>query len=205
MRVAESHNVNAGLLAAVQSINDRRVERLLKKIREALWIVRGKTIGVLGLAFKGGTDDIREAPALRIVEALMEEGAVLKLYDPKAMPNTKELIPEGTPRVTYTDSAYEAADQSHALLILTEWDDFRELDLTRLYDTMQVPIIVDGRNLFDPATMWDAGFEYYCLGRPEIHSTLHRSSMLPIGPYAAEIPVRRTSENEETVGAQAVR
>ena len=120
------------LLQEVERINQRRVDVFLRKVRQALWTLRGKTLGVLGLAFKPDTDDIREAVSLKIVKALLEEGSILRLYDPQAMPNTQQVFPETPGQLTYCPSAYEAARGAQALLLLTEWDEFRQLDLPRL-------------------------------------------------------------------------
>jgi UDPglucose 6-dehydrogenase len=102
---------------------------------------------------------------LKIIRVLLDEGCRLRLYDPQAMPNTQGVFPASTPGLAYCDSAYDAARGAQALLVLTEWDEFRELDLQRLREIMEVPIIVDGRNLFDPEAVAKAGFEYVCMGR----------------------------------------
>jgi UDPglucose 6-dehydrogenase len=163
--LGEEHGVDCSLLREVERVNTRRIDLFMKKVRRALWVVQGKTIGVLGLAFKPRTDDIREAPALRIVEALLREGASVRLYDPEGMPNAKRMLPEESGRVTYCESAYDAASGANALLLLTEWDDFKKLDLERVRDLMDVPLMIDGRNLYDPAQMQRAGFEYHSMGR----------------------------------------
>ncbi len=163
--LGEEHGVDCSLLREVERINVRRIEVFLKKLRKALWVTQGKTIGVLGLAFKPNTDDIREAPALKIIDALLREGASVRLYDPEAMPNAQHILPEQPGRVTYCRTGYEAAAGAHALLVLTEWNEFRELDLRRVHDLMEVPVLVDGRNLYDPAEARKAGFEYHSMGR----------------------------------------
>lgn len=163
--LAEEHGVDFALLQEVERINQRRVDVFVRKVRQAVWTLSGKTLGVLGLAFKAGTDDIREAVSLKIIQALRDEGSVLRLYDPQAMPNTQRVFPASTERLTYCASPYEAARGTQALLLLTEWEEFRELDLIRLRDLMEVPVLVDGRNLFDPDTVRKAGFEYFSMGR----------------------------------------
>ena len=165
IHLAEQRGVDASLLKAIERINLGRVENFLKKVKQALWVLRGKTIAVLGLAFKPRTDDIREAPALKVIAALLAEDAVLRLYDPEAMENTRAIFPPQANRLTYCESAYEAARGAHALLIVTEWDEFRRLDLSRLRELMEVPVVVDGRNLLDPAQVAAAGFEYIGMGR----------------------------------------
>jgi UDPglucose 6-dehydrogenase len=163
--LAEEHGVDFSLLQEVERINQRRVDVFVRKVRQALWTLPGKTLGILGLAFKPGTDDIREAVSFKITQALLDEGSILRLYDPQAMPNTQRVFPPSTERLTYCPSAYEAARGAQALLLLTEWEEFRQLDLLRVRDLMEVPILVDGRNLFDPETVRKAGFEYVCMGR----------------------------------------
>lgn len=165
IHLAEQHRVDFSLLKEVERVNQRRLEHFLSKLRQALWVLRGKTVGVLGLAYKPGTDDIREAPSVKIVERLLQEGAILRLHDPRAMPNMQPVFSEEAGRLTYCASAYEAARGAHALLLLTEWDEFRQLDLARLRTLMEVPLLVDGRNLYDPDEARRAGFEYLSIGR----------------------------------------
>ncbi len=163
--LAEEHGVDFALLQEVERINQRRVDLFIHKVHQALWTLRGKTLGVLGLAFKAGTDDIREAVSLKIIQALLDEGSLLRLYDPQAMPNTRQVFPPLEPGITYCPSAYEAASGAQALLLLTEWEEFRQLDLARVREVMEVPILVDGRNLYDPEAVRKAGFEYVSMGR----------------------------------------
>jgi UDPglucose 6-dehydrogenase len=165
MYVAREHGVDCGMLQAVEDINLQRTTLFLKKVRRAVWVLQGKRIGVLGLAFKGGTDDIRESPALRVVKGLLDDGAKLRAYDPKAMDAVRREIPERTGSLEYCNSAYDAAREADALLILTDWDDFRQLDLARLREVMEVPLIIDGRNLLNPEAVRAAGFEYLDMGR----------------------------------------
>jgi UDPglucose 6-dehydrogenase len=165
MHLAREHGINCGLLNEVENINLRRVDGFVKKVRQAVWVLQGKKLGVLGLAFKGGTDDIRESPAMYIVRALLEEGALLNVHDPQAMEASQREMPAQAGRLKYCSSAYEAASGAHALLILTPWDEYRDLSLNRLHDLMEVPVIVDGRNLLDPVAVPAAGFEYIDMGR----------------------------------------
>jgi len=166
--LGEEHGADCSLLKEVERINLKRTEKFLKKVRKALWVLQGKTIGVLGVAFKPRTDDIREAPALKIIEGLLKEGASVRLFDPEAMPNAQSVLPEEPGRVTYCRSAYDAAAGTHALLVLTEWNEFKELDLRRVKDLMEVPVIVDGRNIYEPAAARKAGFEYHSMGRESV-------------------------------------
>ena len=165
MHLGWEHGVECGLLREVENINLRRVEGFVKKVRQAVWVLQGKQMGVLGLAFKGGTDDIRESPALRIVKALLEEGARLRVHDPQAMEASRREMPPQAGRLEYCSSPYEAAHGAHALLILTPWQEYRELDLTRLHELMEVPVIIDGRNLLDPEVARSSDFEYIDVGR----------------------------------------
>jgi UDPglucose 6-dehydrogenase len=145
-----------------------RESRVLKDGR--LWTFRGKRIGVLGLSFKGGTDDIRDSPALDIVEQLLKEGSTVVAFDPAAMDRAKEVIP-ASERMRYVDDPYVAAQDADALVILSDWQEFGDLDLDRLHYTLRYPIVIDGRNLYDPAQMVERGFTYLSVGRPASHQT----------------------------------
>ena len=164
IRVAEDHGVDVSMLREVERINVARVDRLLAKVEQALWVPRQKVIGVLGVAFKPDTDDIRGAPSFAVVTRLHDAGAHLRVFDPAAMPKLKALYPPND-RLTYVESVFAAAQGAHALVILTDWEEFRSLDLNRVRSLMRTPIIIDGRNIFEPAEMQAAGFEYYSLGR----------------------------------------
>ncbi len=163
--VAELVGVEFGLLHEVEKINEEQKLRFFQKVRSALWTFRGKKIGVLGLAFKGGTDDIRESPALDIVKKLLGEGCIVSAYDPAAEQRCRETIPPG-PQMRYVNDPYAAAQDADALLILNDWQEFAELDLERLHYTLRYPIVIDGRNLYDPAAMTQKGFTYLSVGRP---------------------------------------
>jgi len=162
--VAEDNGVDVAMLREVERINTARVDRLLAKVERALWVLPHKVIGVLGVAFKANTDDIRGAPSLAIIPRLHGAGAILRIYDPIAARNFQKLYPPDD-RLTYVESAFEAARGADALVILTEWDEFRTLDLDTIRSLVRTPIVVDGRNLFEPARMRAASFEYYSLGR----------------------------------------
>ena len=161
--VAKEGGYDFRLLEEVIRINEEQRRRFLKKVRSVLWTLRGKRLGVLGLAFKGGTDDIRESPALLLVEELLREGCRVCAYDPAAMDRAKEVLPDA---VELAPDAYHAAKGADAILILTEWEEFSSLDLDRLRALVRYPIVIDGRNLYDPATMLEHGFSYYSVGRP---------------------------------------
>ena len=160
--VAREHGYDFRLLDAVMQINEEQRHRFLRKIRSALWTVRGKRLAVLGLAFKGGTDDIRESPALSIVQCLLQEGSHITAYDPAAMDRTREVLRD---TIAYAASPYEAARNADALLILTEWEEFANLDLKRMREELKYPIVIDGRNLYDPEGMAAQGFTYFSAGR----------------------------------------
>ena len=164
--VARECGYDFRLLDEVMRINEEQRDRFVRKVRSALWTLRGKRLGVLGLAFKGGTDDIRESPAILIIQALLQEGCKIKAYDPAAMDRTQEVMQS---KIEFANSAYEAAHGTDALLILTEWEEFANLDLRRLRQELNYPIVIDGRNLYDPEVMAAHGFTYYSVGRAVSH------------------------------------
>jgi UDPglucose 6-dehydrogenase len=162
--VAEQMGVDFSLLSEVEKINAAQKKRFLSKVRSALWTLRGKRLAVLGLAFKGETDDIRESPAVDMVEMLLAEGCVIVAYDPAAMKRTQEVLPASA-QMKYAESAEDAARDADALLILTDWTEFGKLDLNMLRGAMRYPIVIDGRNLYDPLVMMESGFTYLSVGR----------------------------------------
>lgn len=163
-KIGEEHGLYFGLLKETDRINEQRIERLMEKVKTALWLPKGKIIGILGVAFKPNTDDIREAPSLKVIEALRKEGAILRVHDPKAIPNAKKVICESE-NLKYVENPYNACEGAEALILLTEWDEYRELDLKKVKELMKTPIIIDGRNIFNPEEVIGLGFEYYCMGR----------------------------------------
>jgi UDPglucose 6-dehydrogenase len=150
------------LLDEVMRINEEQRQRFLRKVRNALWTLRGKRLGVLGLAFKGGTDDIRESPAILLVQSLVQEGCKIAAYDPAANERAREVLRSN---VEFAANPYDAAAGADALLILTEWEEFSTLDLPSLGRKLRYPIVIDGRNLYNPAVMAANGFSYYSVGR----------------------------------------
>ena len=162
IHLAGTVGVDFGMLKAAESVNKQRIERYFEKIHKALWVVRGKRVAVLGLAFKANTDDIRFAPALEVVRRLLEEGAEVYASDPEAMTKTKALFPD----VKYYEDPYEALKQADAALVCTEWKSFREIDWDRAGKSMTRRLVIDGRNLYSPKKMQELGFEYYSFGRP---------------------------------------
>lgn len=190
--VANQCNYDFGLLTEVIRINAEQSRRFLKKVKSALWTLRGKRIAVLGLAFKGDTDDVRESPAIAIIQALLREGVQVQAYDPAAMPKAKEVL--GEKNVFYATDPYTAASNCHAVLILTEWKEFATLDLKKLRSALKHPIVIDGRNLYRPEEMSRAGFVYHSIGRPVVipesmpfeseSETVHQESISRSAPAA---------------------
>ena len=163
VHLAERSGVDFSLLKEAEKINRKRINHIVEKVRRALWVVKGKQLAVLGLAFKANTDDIRFAPAIDLIQQLIAEGARIRAYDPEAMGKARALMPQ----VEMPESAYEAAKDAEALIIATEWKQFRELDWSRMRDVMTRPLIVDARNLLSGREMKALGFEYYSVGRPD--------------------------------------
>jgi UDPglucose 6-dehydrogenase len=172
--VARECGYDFRLLEEVMRINNEQRERFMRKVRRALWTLKGKRLGVLGLAFKGGTDDVRESPAIGVIKALIEEGCKIQAYDPAASANAREIL--GTQCIQYVDSAMEAGKDADALLVLTDWDEFRSLDLAALRKALHYPIVIDGRNLFSPEAMAEHGFIYTSVGRPDVSPELPHTS-----------------------------
>ena len=161
IKISEQVGYDFRLLKEVQHINAAQMERFVKKITETLWVLKDKTIGVLGLAFKQNTDDVRSSPAIDLCQRLMKEGAALRVHDPKGMDKARALLPN----VTYVDDMNDVAKGCDALVIATEWDEFKKLDLERSRHALSAPIMFDGRNLFDPDEMEKLGWIYKSIGR----------------------------------------
>jgi UDPglucose 6-dehydrogenase len=172
--VARETGYDFRLLQEVMTINADQRARFLRKVRSALWTLKGKKLAVLGLAFKGGTDDIRESPAIEIVKSLLKEGCAIHAFDPAAAERARAVLP--THGITYHASPYEAANNADALLILTDWPEFARLDLAQLKKAMTYPIVIDGRNLYDPATMAAAGFIYSSVGRADVQTSIVKTN-----------------------------
>ena len=161
IKIAEQVGYDFRLLKEVQHINAMQMDRFMKKILDTLWVLKDKTIGVLGLAFKQNTDDIRTSPAIELCQRLRKEGAILRVHDPKAMEKAKAVLKDAT----FVEDMNAVADGCDALVIATEWDEFKKLDLERARKALTHPIMFDGRNLFDPAEMERLGFIYKSIGR----------------------------------------
>lgn len=161
IKISEQLGYDFRLLKEVQHINTDQMERFVKKITDTLWVLKDKTIGVLGLAFKQNTDDVRMSPAIDLCQRLLKEGAKLRVYDPQAMEKAKDLLPD----VDYAGDMNSVAEGCDALVVATEWPEFKALDLKRARKCLSHPILFDGRNLFDPAEMESLGFIYKSIGR----------------------------------------
>jgi len=159
--MADEKGRHPQLLQAVMDINDDRRRLLVEKIREGVGDFEGKVIGVLGLTFKPNTDDLRDAPALDIAERLLKGGAAVRAYDPVGMPGAAKLMPA----IEMAEDAYALAEGSDALVICTEWNEFKQLDLQRIKGLLRNPIIIDGRNIYEPLDMAQLGFTYVAMGR----------------------------------------
>ncbi len=162
-QIARDHGREFRIIEAVLAVNVETQSRMIEKIAKKLGTIDGKTLAVLGLAFKPNTDDIRESPALPIVRGLIDQGAHVRTFDPAAMDGCRPLLPEAT----FCDNAYEAATGADAVIILTEWNPFRKLELERLRALVKTPLIIDLRNLYEPDKMAEAGFDYISIGRPD--------------------------------------
>jgi UDPglucose 6-dehydrogenase len=161
IKISEQVGYDFRLLKEVQRINTEQMERFVKKITDTLWVLRDKKIGVLGLAFKQNTDDVRMSPAIDLCQRLVKEGATLRVHDPKAMEKAKPILPG----VTYVDDMNAVAEGCDALVIATEWEEFKGVDLDRAKKSLTHPIMFDGRNLFDPVKMETLGWIYKSIGR----------------------------------------
>ena len=160
-RMAEKVGVPFGILREVLNSNEEQKKYFVQKVSNALWNLRGKTLGILGLAFKSNTDDMRFAPSIDIIQALQKEGAHIQAYDPQAMPKCKTIFK----KIRYAQDPYQAARHADALAVLTEWDEFKELDFKRIKKLMRHPVLFDARNIYDPQEIKKIGFHYYGMGR----------------------------------------
>jgi UDPglucose 6-dehydrogenase len=159
--MAVLHGTHPQLLQAVMEINRNQRRRLIVKMRKALGHLDDKVIGILGISFKPNTDDIREAPALELMHLLQNEGAHIRAYDPQAMENAAQTLQ----RVTLCENPYQVAEGADALVLATEWNEFKQIDFTRIHTLMRQPVIMDGRNLWDPEYLRELGFQYFGVGR----------------------------------------
>lgn len=172
VRLAERHGVDFSMLREAERVNHQRVENFVEKLRHSLWVLKGKRVGVLGLAFKANTDDVRFAPSIELIQQLQGEGVQVSAYDPQGMEKARGRFPE----LHCAVDAYEAARGADALLIVTEWQEFRNLDWKRIHQSMARPLILDGRNLLSPEDMSALGFEYLSVGRPKAAQAIPTAS-----------------------------
>lgn len=163
IHLAERVGINFGLLKEAEQINRHRIDLLLEKARKALWVIKGKRIAILGLAFKPNTDDIRFAPAVELARRFLAEGANVHAYDPQAMDKARMLLPEAC----LAANPYQTVKDADAAIVATEWNEFRELAWDRIYKEMARPLIIDGRNFLNAEKMKSLGFEYHSFGRPD--------------------------------------
>jgi UDPglucose 6-dehydrogenase len=190
IKTAQDHDVDLRIVETVVAVNDVRKRAMARKVARAFGgSLRGKTIGVLGLTFKPDTDDMREAPSLALITALQDLGATVRVYDPAGMDQARKVLEA----VTYCEGAYECAEGVDALVIATEWEQFRALDLVRLREAMAAPIIVDLRNIYRPDEMERLGFMYESIGRPARRRTGPRAARTSVteSSFASPQPSRR--------------
>jgi UDPglucose 6-dehydrogenase len=161
LKMAEDHGVHLGIVDAAVRANEQQREYMISKIRDAMGDLRGKTIALLGLSFKPNTDDIRDAPSLAIIQRLLKEGVRIRVYDPVSMKEAEKIIPE----IKYCKDSYDAIKGADALVIMTEWNQFRNLDLEKIRTMLNKPYFFDLRNIYDPQRLRDMGFHYYGVGR----------------------------------------
>ena len=164
IKIAEKYGYDFKLLKATQEINEQQKENFIKKIKNKLKTLNNKKIGVLGLAFKPNTDDMRFAPSIYIIEELQKSGAKIRAYDPEAIRKSKEILKN----IEYCNNPYDAANDADALLILTEWNEFKELDFKKLKSLLKKPVIFDGRNIYNLQNMKKEKFTYVSIGRREV-------------------------------------
>jgi UDPglucose 6-dehydrogenase len=183
IRIAEKSGCDFSLLREVEKVNQQRISHFAEKIRKELWSIRGKKITVWGLAFKPNTDDVRFAPSIPLVQTLLGEGAIISAYDPEASEKAMELLPA----INYCKDPYEAAQSADAIVIVTEWNEFRAIDWQRLASVVEHPLIIDGRNMFNTADVTAHGFQYVSIGRPPGVPEPHADSASPVGTAAADV------------------
>jgi UDPglucose 6-dehydrogenase len=163
LHTAKETGSELNVIRAASDVNDARIDRLLEKLESEIQDASGATIAILGLSFKPNTDDLRHAPALRLIDELLGKGAAIKAYDPISMDNARAIYGD---RISFFDNAYSAMKEADALIIMTEWNEFRQLDLEKIKEMLGTPIVIDCRNIYKPAIMKALGFRYHSFGRP---------------------------------------
>ena len=164
LRVGQQHGLKMGIVEATIEVNQRRAKHFIGRMESALGSLAGKRIALLGLSFKPDTDDMREAKSVEVINLLLEKGAAIRAYDPVAMEKAKSQLPAG---VVYCDTPYQTAEGCDALAVITEWNEFKQLNLERIRDLMKRPVVFDGRNIYPPERMAKLGFRYISIGRPD--------------------------------------
>jgi UDPglucose 6-dehydrogenase len=188
IKTAQDHDVSMRILEVVDAANEIRKRAMARKVLPAFaGVLRGKTVAVLGLTFKPNTDDMREAPSIPLIMALQDRGAKVRAYDPAGMEQAKPILPD----IDYCTGPYDCLADADAAVIVTEWEQFRALDLKRVRELMACPVVVDLRNIYQPQTMSDFGFVYSCIGRSPVHSIAHRPVKVDRPPAA---PANSASE-----------
>lgn len=174
IQVLDENFVDSSMLKATDDFNAGRYKKIIQTLEEELWILKGKAISIWGLAFKPETDDIREASALKVVKDLLERGVILRLCDPKARENFEKYYPESN-QIQYCDSPIQAVKGTEALIVLTEWSLFKEVKPKEVYNLMKLPVVVDGRNLFQAEEMRELGFRYFPIGKGKMLESMRNS------------------------------
>ncbi len=167
INIGRKYGLDFSLLEEVEKINHQRPYKVIEFLKKALWTLVDKKIAIWGLSFKPNTDDVREAASLKVVPKLIEDGAYVFVYDPKAIQNFRSLFSD-LKNITYVKEKYEALSGAEALVVLTEWEEFKKADLRKIKELLKLPIVIDGRNIYDPQSMEEMGFEYYPIGRKRI-------------------------------------
>jgi UDPglucose 6-dehydrogenase len=200
IRIAEKSGCDFSLLKDVERINQGRIRHFVEKVREELWVIRGKKIAIWGLAFKPNTDDVRFAPSITLVRSLLDEGATVSAYDPQATEKAKAVLPD----ITYCETPYEAARGADVVLIVTEWEEFRQINWDHLRSVIGHPLIVDGRNMFASEEVTRNGFRYVSVGRPPALSTQRHFTADGAGPVGAELsnPTSGDSRHRRASGGE---
>jgi UDPglucose 6-dehydrogenase len=162
LKSAADEGYDFRILHAVEEVNQRQKSRLVEKMQAHFGDLKGKTVALWGLAFKPRTDDMREAPAITIVEKLLSMGATVRAYDPEAMETARRVFGD---RIMYCDHSYDALQGADALAVVTEWNEFREPDFKKIAQLLKSPVVFDGRNIYSPETMRGLGFQYFSIGR----------------------------------------
>jgi len=162
--IGKEHNVNFGLLDEVMRVNRERPRRMIEKLKRQLWVLSGKTVAVLGLTFKPDTDDVRETPAAALIEGLLAEGARIKAYDPVGGPNFRQMYGAIAAQMEFVEERMDLFEGSHAVVLVTEWQQIRELDWSRAKALMELPVVLDTRNALDPERMRELGYDYCSIG-----------------------------------------